>query len=1150
MDPFHDQIVDALGKGDFDPLVFEACMGDLLRKDIPGLVPVPGGGDAGIDGAIADGRGEPYPLVCTTSKDVLGNLTRSLRAYKKEKQWPRRQVALATSQSLTPRRRRHLEDRAESEGFTMLQVFDQRAIANRLYYSRWPRKLLGLSGRPSALSKVPKTRRPLLAIDLIGRDKEVHWLETTAGDRLLHGQPGSGKTYLACHLADQGRALFLTDTSDAHVAEALRVQKPEVVVVDDAHRNLEQLDMLRHLRDGEVGADFSILATSWSGDKDRVAAALGTIPQDRVRGLDLLPFRDILEVIRQTGIQGPDELLRVLAEQADNKPGLAVTLALLCLQGDWRWVFEGEALRTTLMPLFEDLVGSESTPFLAAVGLGGDRGMPLGVVEEFLRLDSGKAWMTASGLAAGGVLTEVERGVLAVWPRDLRSALLRQVFFGGSAVSLDYRILLERAPSFPHAVRAILDAVHRGATIPDNELRGLALRSGPTEIVPGFWSRAGVEVWQSYTSLGEGQARWALDHYPADPLDLIRYALRCTPCAAITKLLERAFDADGSLHAQPSHPLRILKDWLEDLEAPPAEWIRRRKLLVRQTKKYLQNKGDRNIGIQALFLALSPRLEGAREDLLGHYVTIRSGILPLPQLCEMSTIWEEIRDAIDTIGATNAIDAKAWPYLTDGLWNWIYPDYGVSHDLSEEYRTEMHAIAIKILTDLATSAESSPGLAAGLVRLARRMGRDLPLTLDPIFELLYPEDYNDVEDMARREAREAREVRELAAHWASTRKPEEVAESLARYESEADRIAHRKWPPRTQELCRMIAEDTSDPASWLATFVSTRLPSALIQPFLERTIILRPEGWEKPVESCLHVDACVPFSSVLILEAPEASKRLRELAFSKATTHPWLVERLCSRSKLSLETLTKLLLHPDWKVAVAGAIGTWLAEPQGQIREEVSKEWRKAILRTSGDEKELESFGFQHWMREIFGRNSDLAFNWIRKLLEDRLLQSRLLGRGSVLDTALDALEEDHRLGLLKLLEEPQHIHRILLRLVGRDTVIYQHLLSISPLRRYQLVPLEGIPDSQWAEWALLALAEGHDPQAVADAAFGTSPSTHSLSGPEQSYWRRWDQAFAELETHPNEKIREIAGYGRVRARQYIEAADQQQKDRDLRPPS
>lgn len=62
---FHQEILNRLAKK-LDPENFEACVSDLLRDTYPGLVPMRGGNDAGMDGAIADGENEPFPLIATT----------------------------------------------------------------------------------------------------------------------------------------------------------------------------------------------------------------------------------------------------------------------------------------------------------------------------------------------------------------------------------------------------------------------------------------------------------------------------------------------------------------------------------------------------------------------------------------------------------------------------------------------------------------------------------------------------------------------------------------------------------------------------------------------------------------------------------------------------------------------------------------------------------------------------------------------------------------------------------------------------------------------------------------------------------------------------------------------------------------------------
>ena len=64
-----------------------------------------------MDGAVSDGVGEPYPLVSTTGKNVIGNMTNSLESYV-QSGGTRRQVVVASSQKLTPLRKRKLSHRA------------------------------------------------------------------------------------------------------------------------------------------------------------------------------------------------------------------------------------------------------------------------------------------------------------------------------------------------------------------------------------------------------------------------------------------------------------------------------------------------------------------------------------------------------------------------------------------------------------------------------------------------------------------------------------------------------------------------------------------------------------------------------------------------------------------------------------------------------------------------------------------------------------------------------------------------------------------------------------------------------------------------------------------------------------------------------
>ena len=204
-DPFYRKIIEALT----EPLngdLFERCAADLLRNEFPTLVPIPGGQDQGIDGVTA-GSG-PF-LVATTTEDVIGNLTTNLDSYL-ESGNKARPVIVATSQELSSRRRQNLEKRAQEKGFRLMHTYTRSALADRLYRSpHWCKELLRLVGRPSALSAVPITSRPLTDHALIGRDDAIEWLLKNRKDKILYGVPGSGKTSLLRQLVFKEIGLLL-----------------------------------------------------------------------------------------------------------------------------------------------------------------------------------------------------------------------------------------------------------------------------------------------------------------------------------------------------------------------------------------------------------------------------------------------------------------------------------------------------------------------------------------------------------------------------------------------------------------------------------------------------------------------------------------------------------------------------------------------------------------------------------------------------------------------------------------------------------------------------------------------------------------------------------------------------------------------------
>lgn len=612
-DPFYRQIIEHLS-GSLDPELFEQCAADILRQDFPTLVPIRGGRDAGMDGAIADGTGEAFPLICTTSKDVIGNLTKNLNSYLGNGGL-RRKTVLATSQQLTPTKRKNLEKRAQELDFTLIQVYDQAAMADRLYYNeRWCRELLNLTGEPSPLSIIPRTTRPLLNIPLVGRNKDLEWLRKTGGDRLLVGQPGSGKTFLIQILAKEGRALFVVRKAITVLTSAIRTQKPKALIVDDSHLDIDFLVELSHLRE-EVGATFEIIATCWPGARDRVSGALN-LASTKIHSLDLLTRDEIVEVVKLAGIHGPVELVREIVNQAQGKPGLAATLVYLCLNGDVQKVALGDALSVSIRSSFEPLVGKEASTILAAFAVGGNSGMSIDVVAAALGSAKSKVHSIVTDLASGGVIAEISRlNTLSVAPAALRFALVRDVFYAGPK-SLDASKLIENASSLEDVIITLIGAKARGAIIPPEFLLDLLERSKSTN------------AWESYAWSGREEANTTLSRHPELLKQIAQAALRNTPERVIPALLKAAKGDERALHSNPDHPLRKISDWVQSGRPGTGEPFRRRRLLLEVILNVLSKSEDQYTTLRALPLIFSLKYEAHSTDPgRGMTVTLTHGVV-------------------------------------------------------------------------------------------------------------------------------------------------------------------------------------------------------------------------------------------------------------------------------------------------------------------------------------------------------------------------------------------------------------------------------------------------------------------------------------------------------------------------------------------
>jgi hypothetical protein len=1032
-------------------------------------------------------------LICTTGKDVIRNLTKNIKSYLKDG-GSRREVIVSTSQCLNKKRRTNLEKRAMELGFYLKHIYDRTALAELLYYEpRWSKELLGLSGRPSALTIIPLSERPLLDNPLIGREGALAELQGISSDRLIVGSPGSGKTYLLRSLALKGGALFLVDSDKTAIAEAVRSQQPKAIIVDDAHFHIELLIALRQLR-SEIGADFAIIAVSWEGDKDRVAEAL-SLTSSQVIHLDLLTRDEMVSVIKDVGIAGPDELIREIVDQAEGRPGLAVTLSYLCLHGDVRKVVLGDSLSQTLGSTFQTLVGNEAKELLAAFALGGNTGMRMDTVSSFLGIRLVDLHVYLSRLAAGGVIRESGSDQLSVWPRTLRYALVRDVFFNGIC-KLPSLTLMQHAPDRSEMVETLVESARRGAVIP--QLRSVVE------------SANSVSAWHAYASLGESEARYVLEHQ-ADLLPHVgRTTLRLCPRIALPVLLDRATGDERDLRNATDHPLRWVEDWIHTGEPGTPTALRRRKMLVDSVQRWLERGGDERVGLRALCLAVIPAFESHSTDPgSGMTFTIRTSLLTADELAELGALWNRIIDII------RSFDEPSWLAITQAVRAWAYPEVGrVKHIPDDSWRV-MESVLKDVLEKLAAMSRELPGVQQWVREESDRLGFSIETNCDTDFEALFPtEDFHNWEEFV---ARQQACMLRVADEWLKLM-PHEVATRITRLETEAGVVGkdHPRWTPL---LAEHIANSV-DPLAWINVFLRAGLAPDTVWPFLYKLIKARAAGWEDVLLRCLQKERYNFIAVISLLTISDLPSDFIDKLLDNVGKYPDRVKVCCMRREVPEETLALLLRHQDRAVSTAAAVGEWLADPQGQVRSTLASDWRSAIVRAEVND---------YWVGEILKRDSSLAYEWLSESLNREegffIFDPFRKDKRSI----VEGLNVEQRLSLLDGLQNKIGFYDLVEELVGDNTFLYRELVKRGSLADYHLNPLRGKITEAWTEKALIALEAGYEPEQIAEAAFGES---FFWSGDASTLWRTWVDEFESLNKHDEPRLRSIADAGLRLARE------------------
>ena len=1078
LDPHHQAILDGLN-GHLDPEVFEKCAVDLLQRDWPGIVPVRGGRDDGFDGAVADGSSqEPFPLVATTGEKLVGNFKSSLASAKRAG-WKLQRTLFASSRRITPATRRKLFDAARDRGVNLVQTFDQDWFASRLYSSpQWCKRLLGITGRPRALSVFPLTRRPVLGDEVLGREQEMEWLLELRGDCLLIGEPGSGKTFLLRALALHGKAVFLVDSDREQVANDVRSLNPEAVIVDDAHVYPEAIEQLEQLR-REILADFRIIATCWPGEADRVQSQLKIDHSDTLT-LHRIDADTMIEIIKSVGISGPLELLRSIRTQAAGRPGLAATLAQFCLVGGVKTATSGEGLVDSIAPDLDRVLGVDSMRLLAPFALGGDAGVRQDDVAEQLNVSLLDATSALAKLGAAGFIRDRGASAVSVEPPPMRWVLVRRFFFGGSG-SLPVDRFISIVRSRTDSLETLIGARAWGAHVPNLER---LLEEAKSE-----------RLWAMYASVGPETARYALVHHPEFTADLVGPALAHIPNKAVPVLLSKVADEHRTGVTSDSM-LDPLEQWIKAGNSRGwGEILDRRQTLLRCTEEWWRQNGNTSVSIAAMCVALEPDFDFATFDPgTGTSMTFTKATLGAGVIEPLATLWPSVMTVLsDTTGIP-------WANLLNLLGAWCHARLG--NDV--ETRSAATRFLSSMLNDVALVSREYPGVQHRIAELAKGAQLVVNTSLDPEFEYLYPPDPYDAEDLEQAHKRLAENAQEMATRW-SNRATAETAKFLNSLETEASR-AGINWPRLTPEFCRALAADHPDPAAALAIFLRERLPADLVEPFLRETAETDATVWPI-VSNCFDDDLYVAMAVHIAICHEHAPPKIVASALAKIGETPRLIEHCCARGEVSQTALTEMLRSSDISIAVSTAIGQWMAVRHARTDIPLDDAWRRALLCSA--EIRLSSTD-SHWAGQILVSDGNLAVEWLIRFL-DSDQSSFGYHAGEAATKVIANLSSSRRIAVLHAIRPKKRIvgtPKIICALIGNDVEIYRHLLQSDKLEYFHLSPLIGEATDNWKHLAIQALDHGYS----LDDVVGTN-----LFGGERSFSGEYSDMWAELRSHYEE---------------------------------
>lgn len=975
------------------------------------------------------------------------------------------------------------------------------------------------------LSPVPLRTRPLTTVPLLARNSEMARLQQTTTDIVVSGQPGSGKTFLLYHFAQQCSGRFvLTKDPDTAVSAVIN-GCPPVLIVDDAARQTDLLRRLIHAR-REHGLSFMLIAVCWPFELEDVLYAM-ELPKASALELTLLPRSVIAEliqsVVKDAGYQAPNDVVREINNQATGRPGLAVALTQASLHEDFLAVMRGDTLAQVMEKLFESIVGGNAAQIMAAFSVGGKAGMEMETVSRVMGISILDLHTAVKDMAPGGVLEPISKTRLMGIPRAMRRAILKDVFFKPKGICLPrfiFEALLNSAPDHDEAIHSLLESAQAGADIDQAWLQS---------IISGCSS---PKVWDAYAWLGADQCQFIMRNHPAMTPHIVDAALHYTPSLIITQMLSSAVNDTRALNSHPDTPLRKLADWVTHARPNTTDAVERRQVLLDSIKNWLDTGGDRATAFHALEPCFSLGFEMTEEDPGdGMKMTFSSGLLPLDNIDAIAALWPKFHEIARKHGIQD------WKPFTEIIQGWIYPSSRFGQAGGDDYRAKTLPVAQRMIVDLVELCGAHNGFLRWAYIHAMEAGIDPSIIpVNEEFLRLYPVEHLS-EDWQAEDKKNAENAEELVQSWEQLQFSEIIAR-LKRYESEAASMAHN-WPRLSTYVCQLLAERHEESEANIIALITSGVPADLVDPFLVAAF-KRGLSVDAALRECIVNDHYrhLAILHTLMCQSPQLFPDIS----SFLPNYTEYIEHLERGGNAPEDIMQALLTHKDKRVRLVAALLEFRSAPKEQVREGLKSEWRTAIAEGMAEYERARDLRHFYDLDKIIAYDRTLAFEILMAMASRDELSLSMWDLAPIMPL-ISALNREERLKLLDasktlLLTEVPKV------LIGNDTNLYRQFLANPEMNRHHLTPLIGSPISDgWADKALLALGAGYS---VKDIAFAARGSHWSGIGPMSNMWQKWIDEFKPLLGHKDPRVQAIGQAGIEWSTTYRDEALAREKHDDI----